>query len=293
MSRPPSAALASAPGLAGADAHVDTVRPLAGGSHATTYLIRTAAPRHEMILREFTAGDPAAADEERVLTALDGLGGLAPVLLARGAEDNGDPPWVLISRLPGRADIIPEHPRDWATQLGRTLARLHDTDPTVAASLDTVFTRRGRRERLFGPAARVVDDAWDTEIATAPLVLTHGDYQSGNVIWEDGRLSGVVDWEGASRAPAGWDIGWCRFDLYLLYGEYLADVFLAAYEEARGSRVEKLWLWDLWTLARSHRTVETWVPNYRDLGRGDLTAAELRRRHTTWTRDLLRRHQAS
>jgi hypothetical protein len=33
--------------------------------------------------------------------------------------------------------------------------------------------------------------------------------------------------------------------------------------------------------------VETWVPNYRDLGRTDLTAAQLRSRHTEWANYLL------
>ena len=33
--------------------------------------------------------------------------------------------------------------------------------------------------------------------------------------------------------------------------------------------------------------VETWVPNYRDLGRTDLTATELRNRHASWTEHLL------
>jgi hypothetical protein len=43
----------------------------------------------------------------------------------------------------------------------------------------------------------------------------------------------------------------------------------------------------LWAAARSCENVESWVPNYRDLGRADLTAKELRKRHTAWTRDLL------
>ncbi|NIJ10354.1 aminoglycoside phosphotransferase (APT) family kinase protein [Saccharomonospora amisosensis] len=291
MSTAASAALASATRLAGPSATLDTVQPLAGGSHATTHLIRTRNPQREMVLREFPAGDSAAVDEGRVLTALDTLGGLAPRLLARSTVNDGEPSWVLISRLPGKADIIPDHPHAWATQLGRALARIHNADAAVAANLDTVFNRRGYRARLSGPAARIVDDAWTNEIVPAPMVLTHGDYQSGNVIWDNGILTGVIDWEGAARGPAGYDIGWCRFDLYLLYGEHLADVFLSAYEEASGTGVRKPWLWDLWTLARSHQAVETWVPNYRGLGRHDLTAAELRRRHTSWTQELLQRHQ--
>ncbi|MFI5608839.1 phosphotransferase family protein [Amycolatopsis sp. NPDC051903] len=279
---PASAALARATRLAGPSATLADVRPLAGGSHATTYAVRTANPRRDLILREFPAGDPAALDEERVLTALDSLGGLAPIFLARGES------WVLISRLPGSADIHPADPHTCATQLGQTLARVHTA--AAPAHFAPVFDRRGYRSRLSGPAAPFVDAAWENPILTTPHVLTHGDYQSGNVLWLDGTLTGVVDWEGAARGPAGYDVGWCRLDLYLLHGEALADVFLAAYENAIGFRLADPRLWDLWTLARSHRSVETWVPNYRDLGRADLTATELRRRHTTWTEELLRRH---
>src|SRR4051794_25486840 len=119
MSSAPPAALATATRLAGPSATLDSVRPLAGGPHAATYLIRTAAPQREMILRVFPAGDPAAADEERALTAIDTLGGIAPRLLARSDEDDTTPSWVLISRLPGAADIIPDDPHPWAVQLGQ------------------------------------------------------------------------------------------------------------------------------------------------------------------------------
>jgi hypothetical protein len=102
-------------------------------------------------------------------------------------------------------------------------------------------------------------------------------------------LTGVVDWSGGAVGPPGFDVSWCRLDLYLLHGEHIADDFLHAYEAASGSVLPDRWLWDLWAVARSHRAVEAWVPNYRDLGRGDLTATELRNRHTAWTNRLLAR----
>lgn len=281
---PLSAALDRATELAGPAATLQAVRPLAGGSHASTYLVEIANPDRQMVLREFPMGDPAAANEERVLTALDGLGGLAPEFLSRGA--GRDRPWVLITRMPGRADIVPDDPRAWAAQLGSTLAQIHGTSAKTIAALDSVYDRRGR-DRLSGPAADIVDAAWEQRILAAPPVLTHGDFQSGNVIWDNGLLSGVIDWEGAVRGRAGHDIGWCRLDLYLLYDEQIADHFLAAYEAASATSLEDPLLWDLWTLARSHAGVETWVPNYRDLGRPDLTAQELRRRHTAWTTTVL------
>ncbi|WP_106179073.1 aminoglycoside phosphotransferase family protein [Prauserella shujinwangii] len=282
---PEPAALRAAAENAGARAYVEAARLIAGGSHARTWLLRIANPAREVVLREFPPGDPAGTNEARVLTILDGLGGLAPRLIANAADENGS--WVVITRLPGQADIRPADPHRFATELGTTLARLHRTPLPALSGLDSLHDRwGGSRRRPSGPAAGLVLEAWD-QILTTRRVLTHYDFQSGNVLWEGDTLSGVVDWEGAVLGPPGYDIGWARFDLFLLYGEQLADVFLNAYNTIADIPLEDPGLWDLWTIARSHVGVEDWVPNYHDLGRPDLTATELRRRHTWWTNRTL------
>jgi aminoglycoside phosphotransferase (APT) family kinase protein len=283
--------------LAGPDATVRAARALPGGTHARTFLIQTANPELEVILREFPPGDEAARHETQVLAALDGLGGLAPRLLASYTDagtgtDGAAPgaPWLLISRLPGTADITPRQPSAWAGQLGTVLARIHATSPGRLAGFESVFRRPGGPAAISGPAAGVVAASWEL-LAGPPAVLTHHDYWSGNVVWSGGVLTGVVDWTGGAIGPPGFDVGWCRLDLYLLYGERIADEFLASYQAATPSvRLDPL-LWDLWAIARSHQIVETWVPNYRDLGRGDLTAGELRSRHAAWTEIV--RHRAA
>jgi aminoglycoside phosphotransferase (APT) family kinase protein len=282
------AAVQRATELAGPDAEVTAVRALAGGTHARTWLIQLAHPELEVVLREFPAGDDTARHEAVVLTDLDGLDGLAPRLLASGA---GQPPpvgsWVLISRLPGRADITPDQPAAWAGQLGRALARIHATPLRGLTGFQRVLDRtEGSRAALRGSAASVVAARWDS-LAGPPGVLTHYDFWSGNVVWRGDVLTGVVDWSGAAIGPRSYDVGWCRLDLYLLYDELIADTFLDAYEAASESAPVDRLLCDLWAVARSHHTVETWVPNYRDLGRADLTASQLRRRHTAWTQHLL------
>jgi aminoglycoside phosphotransferase (APT) family kinase protein len=279
-----SVAVERAAGLAGPGATVQGIRALAGGTHAGTYLIRTANPEQEFVLREFPPGDDAARHEARVLAALDGLDGLAPRLQATGVS--GEPSgwsWLLISRLPGVADITPGQPAVWAAQLGEALAQVHRTAAHRLAGLPSVFGRlEGRHAAVSGPAASVVTAKWDL-LSGPPAVLTHHDYWSGNTVWEGGALTGVVDWTGAALGPRGFDVGWCRLDLYLLYDEHIADVFLDSYQTASRSVLADMPLWDLWAVARSHQIVESWVPNYRDLGRADLTAKELRRRHSAWT----------
>lgn len=120
-------------------------------------------------------------------------------------------------------------------------------------------------------------------------MLTHYDFWSGNTLWKDGTLTGVVDWTGGARGPRAFDLGWCRLDLYLLYDERIADTFLQSYQAASRSGSLDPLLGDLWAAARSRQIVESWVPNYRDLGRADLTAPELCKRHADWTQRLLDR----
>jgi aminoglycoside phosphotransferase (APT) family kinase protein len=287
------AAVERAAGLAGPDATVQGIHALAGGTHARTYLIRTADPELEFILREFPAGDDAPCNESRVLSALGGLGGLAPRLLASGTGGASEGAWTLISRLPGAADITPGSPVAWAGQLGGALARIHATPRHCLAGFQRVSGRPGgSAAAVSGPAADVVTAGWE-RLASAPAVLTHYDFWSGNTLWTGGVLTGVVDWSGGALGPRGFDVGWCRLDLYLLYDEHIAARFLDSYQSASKSVLPDLFLWDLWAVARSYEHVESWVPNYRDLGRADLTATELRRRHSAWTRYLIQHQRVS
>ena len=273
--------------LAGSSATIESVVRLEGGQHAATWKVDTASPALTVVVRQFPAGDSAGAREQRVLGVLDGLGGLAPVPLGSDLAGRwSEYPTSLISWLDGQADITPTDTDPWARQLGHALATVHATPGDRLSALPSVFDRSGgSRELLEGPAAARVRSAW-SYITASPGVLTHFDYWSGNVIWRDGVLTGIVDWSGGARGPRGFDVGWCRLDLYLLFGERIADVFLAGYEDAIGHAVADMPLWDDWAVARSHDAVETWAPNYRPLGRADLDGDELRRRHSQWTSRL-------
>jgi len=44
--------------------------------------------------------------------------------------------------------------------------------------------------------------SWPPAQVSDPVVL-HGDYWPGNVLWRDGRLVGVIDWEEAVRSRCG------------------------------------------------------------------------------------------
>lgn len=266
---------------------VTSARPLPGGTHADTYLLRTRTG--ETVLRRFPPDDSGAVREARVLTALDGLDGLCPRLLASDVDGaTTGRPTTLISRLRGTAEITASEPDGWAEELGKALALVHATPLDRIGDLPALAdTRGGQLGLVSGPLAALVESGWEA-LHTGPDVLTHYDFWSGNVLWDAGSVSGVVDWSGAAIGPAAFDLGWCRLDLVLLHGERVADVLTQAYASTLGSPVDPR-LGDLWAAARSHTAVGEWAPNYADLGRADLDAATLRRLHREWSARLLSR----
>ena len=285
---PSTGALEAVRRLAGSSAAIVTVTRLQGGQHAATWRIDTEHPAFSAVVRQFPVADPAGGHEQRVLRTLDGLGGLAPVLLGGDLSAQwSEHPTSVISSLDGRADITPTDPERWAHELGRALAIVHALPSERLEGLPSVFDRRGNsKDALSGPLTAEVRSRWG-QVTAAPEVLTHSDYWSGNVVWRDGRLTGIVDWSGGARGPRGFDLGWCRLDLVLLFDEHIADIFLRAYEAAIARPVGNILLWDRWAVARSHDRVETWVPNYAPLGRADLDEHKLRRRYSRWTTRLL------
>lgn len=287
---PSSGALEEVRCLAGSSAVILGVTRLEGGQHADTWRVDTDNPATSVVVRQFPVDDPAPSSEQRVLRALDGLGGLAPVPLGGDLDGRWSMfPTSLISWLDGQPDITPTDPRGWACELGRALAAVHTVPTELLAALPSVFERSGgRQELLGGPLAAEVRSRW-SQVVASPEVLTHGDYWSGNVVWRGGRLTGIVDWSGGSRGPRGFDLGWCRLDLVLLFDEQIADDFLAAYEAGTGHAVGEIRLWDRWAVARSDDAVGSWAPNYLPLGRADLDEGELRRRHAQWTAHLRER----
>lgn len=44
-------------------------------------------------------------------------------------------------------------------------------------------------------------------------VVGHGDFHPGNLLFDEGRLSGVVDWSHAWIGPRNFDLSYCRTEI--------------------------------------------------------------------------------
>ncbi len=92
------------------------------------------------------------------------------------------------------------------------------------------MTDRGLRDAAHEAASGALVDE---------KVLVHGDYQHFNVLWCEGRLTGVVDWPNAGIGNRGSDVGHCRLNLAVLFDAQTAGDYLRMYEHAAGVRVDR------------------------------------------------------
>ncbi len=111
---------------------------------------------------------------------------------------------------------------DLAEQLGRELARIHSIEPPredlaflevpdEPPALVRIATYRGYLDELPEPNPALEWALRWLELnapAEERVVLCHSDFRTGNYMVEDGRLTGILDWEFAAWSDPNEDIGW-------------------------------------------------------------------------------------
>ena len=228
-----------------------------GGITADMDRITVDAPSgaRDVVLRRWPLDDETeglVTREASALTAIRGHGVPAPQLLAMdedGAETGAR--CTLTSALTGEPDLTPADMRSWLGQLATTQAMIHavpvqprpradgDGDGAPTAYPDRYGVRHRGLDWLIDRGLR--DAA--REAATGPLgdetIFVHGDYQHFNVLWRDGRLTGVVDWPNGTAGNRGSDVGHCRLNLAVLFDAETAGDYLATYERVAGVRVDR------------------------------------------------------
>ena len=149
--------------------------------------------------------------------------------------------------------------RGIATDAVTALARIHGIGGELAPEgLPTVAFEEhvARWRRAYEDAALIRDPVVEEALdwldhhapSPVPVRLVHGDYRAGNFLVEDGRITGILDWELATMGDPRFDLGY--FVLPYIAGKHLrpktdlaaglADRawFLAEYERLTGTSVD-------------------------------------------------------
>lgn len=145
--------------------------------------------------------------------------------------------------------------------------------------------------RRIGAGAAPIDIV--REMAARPFVdsecvFVHRDFHAANVLWRDGRVSGVVDWVNACRGPAAVDVAHCRTDLTLLQGPWAAEQFLRSYSQAAAGYAHD-WRWDLDSILDMCFPEPTYYEPWQAFGLDAIAPAVLRQRIDEHLKSVLAR----
>lgn len=181
-----------------------------------------------------------AEREERALRAVQALSLPTPELL--GCDPTGHEagvPSLLMSELAGRPVWHARNPDRWVRRLAEIVVALGEVD---THSAEGTRAYAPYRQRSYQPPAWAREPkVWEQAIEIfhgptldGPVRFIHRDFHPGNLLWRQGQLTGVVDWQSASIGPASVDVGHCRANFYL-YAAHLAQPFALAWEQLSGA----------------------------------------------------------
>ena len=159
-----------------------------------------------------------------------------------------------MTRLPGRAEFAPLSIELWLRQMAEALPAIHDVPlATPQRRYRPYYDQRTRNAPAWSKQPKAWRHALDLARSRQPRTTSrfiHRDYHPWNILWQRGKLSGVVDWISACAGPPQVDVAHCRVNLVWFHGLDVADRFLAAYADASGSSVEDYDpYWDAMALA--------------------------------------------
>jgi aminoglycoside phosphotransferase (APT) family kinase protein len=101
--------------------------------------------------------------------------------------------------------------------------------------------------------------------------LVHGDLWYGNTLWDDGRLTAVLDWDCAGVGPAGIDLGSLRCDAAWCHGVEAAGHILRGWEAEAGRPASDVPYWDAVAALASPPDMGWFPTSMAVQGRPDLT----------------------
>ena len=265
---------------------------LKGGVSAQMTAIEIEQPDQQtkrMIIRRHGAVDlkhnpDIAADEFKLLRILRsaGLATPAPYYLDQSGEIF-PAPYIVIEYIEGTSELAFAPGTDLIPQLTTQLARIHALD---CSKLDVSFLPKQaqRFSKKVSERPTNLDESLDEGRirdvleAVGPLsqqntaVLLHGDFWPGNILWKDGRLIAVIDWEDAALGDPLADIANTRLEILWAFGIDAMHSFTQHYQSMTNIDFTNLPVWDLFAALRPASKLSEWAAD-------DIAEKRMRERH--------------
>ncbi|HCF25129.1 MAG TPA: phosphotransferase family protein [Novosphingobium sp.] len=207
---------------------------------------------------EMMAGRPMDhGGEAALIRAARAAGVMAPEVLVELAPDDGIGSGYVMRAISGSPDpnafLAEADPALAIRDIARELVATHRTDCTglPVPVMDTAEALGALRERFleYGGDRPILALAlrWLEANIPPPVTprLVHGDFRLGNLMFEHGRLTGVLDWELAHLGDWHEDLAFGCMTVWRFsrpdrpgYGLTTVEELAAAYEEAGGDKFD-------------------------------------------------------
>ena len=224
------------------------------------------------------------ADEFKLLQLLRSVG-LAvpePYYLDQSGEIFSMP-YIIIEYIEGKPEFVSSDVTDFILQLTSHLSRIHQVD---CSNLDVSFLTqqekiiaKGLRERPTNVGKsederrirETLESVWPIHQRNLSVLL-HGDFWPGNILWRDGQLVAVIDWEDAALGDPLADVANSRREILWAFGIDAMQSFTHQYQSMTAIDFTNLPYWDLCAALR-------WASQISEWGLDDTTEKTMREVH--------------
>lgn len=232
----------------------------------------------KLVVRWHWSADPrdnphlAAADEYRLLGTLRAAG--LPVPAPVDYDTSGEilaSPYLVLEYVEGAAEFAPASLPDYLRQFTGTLAKIHRIDG-ANADLSFLPVQDSPNAKKWRTRPEALDESLDEGRIRAALEtarnlpgrnapsLLHGDYWPGNLVWRNGALVAVIDWEDAQIGDPLSDLGSSRLDVLWEFGIDAMHRFTEQYQALQPALdYRRLPYWDLIGALRPMHSIGEWA----------------------------------
>lgn len=253
-----------APGAA-----LDSVERLTGGVSAEVYRVGLSNPdggKEQVVLRIHgaTHSGHRAELEFQILTALYQAGVLVPEPLSLDAScAHLDNPYLIIGFVEGSSAVPGLMLKTRIETMVEALISVHEAPAAVMPALP----------RRVDPVPELLeflprDAQWHgfrgylNALKTAPYagsdVVLHGDFWPSNLIWSEGRVAAILDWEDAALGDPLSDVACACLELRYIHGKDGMGLFETAYATHRSIDPNRLALWLAYVSSAALRYMGDW-----------------------------------
>ena len=158
---------------------------------------------------------------------------------------------------------------------GESLAKIHSLKVSAPQQADRRFYHRPTDEVLEKLGISFLGDFFDRKPENSETVFCHGDFHYANLLWQDGHISAILDFELAGYGNRDFDIAWAIFlrpGQKFLKTEEERELFLKGYQKYGECNIDAVkyymaqcyahFLWMCWDDEGYCKYVQEWLKDH-------------------------------